>query len=129
MTELGGSLETALRDLIRESIRDGLLDAFERVRADLIPPREPQEVKQADWITVQEVAKRLEVTAETVRAWISTKKLAASRPSGKPRGRLRVSMAELSRFLAVVSHASGTSRARPDPRSVAAKILSSGNSK
>ena len=48
------------------------------------------------WLTVQQVSKELGVHEATVRTWISTKRLAASRPG--PR-RLRVRRSEVDRLL------------------------------
>ena len=48
------------------------------------------------WLTVQQVSKELGVHEATVRTWIATKRLAASRPG--PR-RLRVRRSEVDRLL------------------------------
>ncbi len=104
-----------IADTISRQIWTREVQAAEREERE--PPR---------WLSVQEVAKKLGVTAETVRTWIQIKKLKATRPSGRPRGRLRVAARELNRFLAQ-DEEPGTSGRRPDPRNVASKILGSMN--
>jgi excisionase family DNA binding protein len=54
------------------------------------------ESDQDPWLTVQQVSKELGVHEATVRTWIATKRLAASRPG--PR-RLRVRRSEVDRLL------------------------------
>lgn len=55
-----------------------------------------RESDQDPWLTVQQVSKELGVHEATVRTWIATKRLAASRPG--PR-RLRVRRSEVDRLL------------------------------
>jgi excisionase family DNA binding protein len=56
----------------------------------------PSTSDEDPWLTVQQVSKELGVHEATVRTWIATKRLAASRPG--PR-RLRVRRSEVDRLL------------------------------
>ena len=67
------------------------------------------------WLTVQQVSKELGVHEATVRTWIATKRLAASRPG--PR-RLRVRRSEVDRLLRSDS-SFGSSPAPSPPREAA----------
>jgi excisionase family DNA binding protein len=129
VTALGASVEAVLRDLIREAVRDGVLQAFERVRDDLVQTSEPVAPRKTEWMSIREVAAEVGVTAETVRSWVAAKSLTASRPSGKPRGRLKISRTALTRFLGTRDDDVAPRRDRPDPRAVAATILSSSSTK
>lgn len=50
-----------------------------------------------DWLTVADIAKRLQVDAETVRRWIRADELKALRLGGK--GGFRISTSELDAFI------------------------------
>jgi excisionase family DNA binding protein len=54
------------------------------------------------WLTVQQVSKELGVHEATVRTWIATKRLAASRPGlrGRPAAAIRLVVRPLAGFLA-----------------------------
>src|SRR5450759_2918284 len=65
------------------------------------------------WLTVQQVSKELGVHEATVRTWISTKRLAASRPG--PR-RLRVRRSEVDRLLRSDSSFGSSPTTSPPPQ-------------
>ena len=69
------------------------------------------------WLTVQQVSKELGVHEATVRTWIATKRLAASRPG--PR-RLRVRRSEVDRLLRSDSSFGHSPSLPPAPQQAAA---------
>lgn len=52
-------------------------------------------VSQEEWLTVEEVAALLKVSAETVRRWIAGGKLRAAKPGGKEWRISRAALAEM----------------------------------
>jgi excisionase family DNA binding protein len=64
------------------------------------------------WLTVQQVSKELGVHEATVRKWIATKRLPASRPG--PR-RLRVRRSDIDRLLGTASSSGSSPPPSPAP--------------
>jgi len=97
-------LDTVIRDLLREVIRGEVQPLREDLRTaleDLAKARAANE-SHADLLSVEEVATATKVTEATVRTWIRSGSLRASRPSaGEKPGRVyRISRADLDHFLA-----------------------------
>lgn len=57
-------------------------------------------MEQEKLYTVQEVADALRVTPRTVRRWIRTGAVRVTRPSGLPRGNMRIAGSEVLRMIA-----------------------------
>jgi|GEM_PF-5771416 len=99
------SLDATLRDLVREIVRDEIRPLREELRftIDTSAKRHPaNELVAAAFLTVEEVAEMMKVTEATVRTWIKSGSLTASRPSaGEKAGRVyRVSRSDLKAFVA-----------------------------
>jgi excisionase family DNA binding protein len=99
------NLDTALRDLVREIIRDEMRPLQEQLRLviDISAKRRPaNELAEAAFLTVEQVAATMKVTEATVRTWIKSGALTASRPStGEKVGRVyRVCRSDLDAFIA-----------------------------
>lgn len=59
-----------------------------------------QDSTSEKWLRLREVAQRLGVSQESARALVVNGKLAARRPTGKPRGMYQVAEAEFARYQA-----------------------------
>jgi excisionase family DNA binding protein len=99
------NLDAAMRDLIREIIRDEIRPLQEQLlfAIDISVKRRPaNELAEATFLTVEEVAATMKVTEATVRTWIKSGALTASRPSaGEKVGRVyRVCRSDLDAFIA-----------------------------
>jgi excisionase family DNA binding protein len=100
---------TALLDLLRD-VRDELRYLRQDLRESMRQPG-PRPGSEADeLLTVDQVASELQVIPPTVRAWIQSRALRASRPGDgkKPGRKYRVRRADLEAFVAA-------SRASPAP--------------
>jgi excisionase family DNA binding protein len=99
------SIETALRDLVRDVVRDELRYLREEIigwmqaRDTPVPQNQP---KPDELLTVGQVASALQVVPGTVRAWIQSGAMRASRPgNGAQPGRTyRVRREDLDAFVA-----------------------------
>jgi excisionase family DNA binding protein len=99
------NLDTALRDLVREIIRDEIRPLQEQLRFVIevaAKGRPANESAEGAYLTVEQVAATMNVTEATVRTWIKSGALTASRPSaGEKVGRVyRVCRADLDAFTA-----------------------------
>lgn len=98
-------MEAALRELMRDVVRDELsylrVELLEAIRSDDRPTAK-SEPKPDELLTVDQVAQALQVIPDTVRAWIQSGALRASRPGdGKRPGRkYRMRRADLDAFVA-----------------------------
>ena len=92
-----------MEEVFRGILRDELRTAIREELKNLAPTPTPLVVRQSDLLlTVPQVAARTEFDVTTVRAWISSKRLKASKPGG---GRhYRVKESDLERFLAEEHH-------------------------
>jgi excisionase family DNA binding protein len=120
------NLETSLRDLLREIIRDEIRPIQEQLRAaiDGAARKSPaSEADEAAFLTVEQVAATMKVTEATVRTWIKAGALRASRPStGEKAGRVyRVRRSDLDAF--IVGVRSPIEQATEDYRAEAANIV------
>jgi excisionase family DNA binding protein len=98
------NLDAAMRDLVREVIREEIRPLHETLRgiADSAAPRHTAADPQADdLLTVEQVATTTKVTEATVRTWIKAGALRASRPSTdhKPGRVYRVWRTDLEAFV------------------------------
>jgi excisionase family DNA binding protein len=98
-------IEAALRELLRDVIRDELRhlreEMFEAIRAhDSPPPKNEPNLEER--LTVEQVAQTLKVIPDTVRAWIQSGALRASRPGNgtRPGRKYRVRRGDLDAFVA-----------------------------
>jgi len=92
---------TALLDLLRD-VRDELRYLRQELR-DSMRPADPRAGSESDeLLTVEQVAGELKVIPPTVRAWIQSGALNASRPGNgkKPGRKYRVRRADLEAFVA-----------------------------
>jgi len=96
--------EADLRELVRDEVRKELRhhreEMLEALRPDGTPPkneRDPDELLTAD-----QVAQTLQVKPDTVRSWIQSGKLRASRPGNgvRPGRKYRVRRSDLDAFVA-----------------------------
>ena len=99
------NLDTALRDLVREIIRDEIRPLQEQLRfvIELAGKGCPaNESAEGAYLTVEQVAATMNVTEATVRTWIKSGALTASRPTaGEKVGRVyRVCRSDLHAFVA-----------------------------
>jgi excisionase family DNA binding protein len=102
-------IEAALRDLLRDVLRDELRhlrdEMFDAVRAAVRADDQPPPANDPDpdeLLTVEQVAHRLQVIPDTVRTWIQSGALRASRPGNgiRPGRKYRVRRADLDAFVA-----------------------------
>jgi excisionase family DNA binding protein len=98
------TLDAAIRDLIREAIREELRPFREDLRAlsdALQRSASSSDAPEDLFFTVEEVAATLKVNRTTVRAWINAGRLKASRlnAGGKTRRLLRIARADVDAFL------------------------------
>jgi excisionase family DNA binding protein len=114
-------IEAALRDLLRDVIRDELRYLREEI-IGWIQTREspalPKESKPGELLTVGQVASALQVVPGTVRSWIQSGALRSSRPgNGAQAGRTyRIRREDLDAFVAASEGRlalSGSPRAMP----------------
>jgi excisionase family DNA binding protein len=120
------NLDTSLRDLLREIIRDEIRPLQEQFRTaiDGAARRSPiGDMDEAALLTVEQVSATMKVTEATVRTWIKAGALKASRPSsGEKVGRVyRVSRSDLDQFIAAAR--SPIDRGHQDLRAEAANIV------
>jgi excisionase family DNA binding protein len=108
-------IEAALRELVRDVVRDELRhlreDMLDAIRAHHGPPPK-EEPNPEELLTVEQVAQMLKVIPDTVRTWIQSGALRASRPGDgtRPGRKYRVRRADLDAFIA----ASERAPARPE---------------
>jgi excisionase family DNA binding protein len=98
------TLDTAIRELVRELVRDELRPIRDELRAisnALQVGRSSSDARRADFLTVEQVAATMKVTQSTVRTWIKSGALRASRPTNTDKlGRIfRVSRSDLDTFV------------------------------
>lgn len=113
-------IETALRDLVRDVVRDELRYLREEIigwiqtRATPPPRNEP---KADELLTVGQVASALQVVPGTVRAWIQSGALRASRPGNgvQPGRTYRVGREDLDAFVLAASEGRFLVDQRPGP--------------
>ena len=104
-TERVFGIEAALRDLLRDVVRDEFRhlreEMLEAIRAHDQPPP-ANEPDPDELLTVDQVAQALKVIPDTVRAWIQSGALRASRPGNgtRPGRKYRVRRADLDAFVA-----------------------------
>jgi excisionase family DNA binding protein len=116
------TLDATLRDLVREIVRDEIRPLIEELRVAL--DRHPaNEVTEATFLTVEQVAVTMKVTEATVRTWIKSGALTASRPSaGEKAGRVyRVCHSDLEAF--IVGARSPLAHGQEDIKTEAASIV------
>ena len=98
-------IEAALRELLRDVVRDELRhlreEMLEAVRAHDGPPSK-NEPNPEELLTVEQVAQLLKVIPDTVRTWIQSGALTASRPGNgtRPGRKYRVRRGDLDAFVA-----------------------------
>ena len=98
-------IEAALRELLRDVVRDELRhfreEMIEAIRLQDRPPPKT-EPNPDELLTVEQVAHSLKVIPDTVRAWIQSGALRASRPGNgtRPGRKYRVRRADLDTFVA-----------------------------
>ena len=98
-------IEAALRELMRDVVRDELRhlreDMLEAIRAHDGPPPK-NEPNPEELLTVEQVAQLLKVISDTVRTWIQSGALRASRPGNgtRPGRKYRVRRGDLDAFVA-----------------------------
>jgi excisionase family DNA binding protein len=97
------AIEGAMRDLLRDVVRDELRhfreEMLEAIRLQDRPPPKT-EPNPAELLTVEQVAHSLKVIPDTVRAWIQSGALRASRNGTRPGRKYRVRRADLDTFVA-----------------------------
>jgi excisionase family DNA binding protein len=100
--DLHFAVEGALRDFVRELVREELRSLPEELGDEvrLLPPR--SESGPDELLTVGQVAKELQVIPATVRTWIQSGALRASRPGNgvQPGRTYRVRRTDLDAFVA-----------------------------
>src|SRR4029079_6660934 len=112
-------IEAALRELLRDVVRDELRhlreEMLEAIRAHDSPPPK-NEPNPEELLTVEQVAQLLKVIPDTVRTWIQSGALRASRPGNgtRPGRKYRVRRADLEAFVAA------SQRLPAPPKAVAA---------
>jgi excisionase family DNA binding protein len=120
------SLETLLGDLVRAAVRDEIKPLKDELRAALAEgaQRQSEQARDEGFLTVEQVASRLKVTEPTVRDWIKSGALRASKLNiGEKVGRLyRVLPADLEAF--VRAGQSARVRSEVDIQAEAARIVS-----
>jgi len=98
------SLDSAMRDLVREIVRDEIRPLREEMRSAVAASetRVTTDSSSPDLLTVEQVAAALKVTEATIRTWIKSGALRASRPSAgdKPGRVYRIWPADLEAFVA-----------------------------
>jgi len=98
-------IEAALRELLRDVVRDELRhlreEMLEAIRAHDGPPPK-NEPNPEELLTVEQVAQLLKVIPDTVRTWIQSGALRASRPGNgtRPGRKYRVHRGDLDSFVA-----------------------------
>lgn len=98
-------IEAALRELLRDVVRDELRhlreEMLDAIRAHGSPPPK-NEPNSEELLTVEQVAQLLKVIPDTVRTWIQSGALRASRPGNgtRPGRKYRVRRADLDAFVA-----------------------------
>jgi len=98
-------IEAALRELMRDVVRDELRhlreEMLEAIRAHDGPPPK-NEPNPEELLTVEQVAQLLKVIPDTVRTWIQSGALRASRPGNgtRPGRKYRVRRGDLDAFVA-----------------------------
>ena len=108
-------IEAALRELVRDVVRDELRylreDMLDAIRGHNGPPPK-EEPNPEELLTVEQVAQLLKVIPDTVRTWIQSGALRASRPGDgtRPGRKYRVRRGDLDAFIA----ASERAPARPE---------------
>lgn len=122
-------LDSALRELVREVVREELCPALrEEFRSALRESREgtrshPSPGSVAPLLTVEEAANEMKVTPPTIREWIKSGTLRATRVGPRRSGRLlRISRNDLDAFVA--QQRGSASREEVDVDDEAARILS-----
>ena len=99
-------IEAALRDILRDVVRDELRYLREEIigwiQAKEIPAPAVKESSSDELLTVAQVASALQIVPGTVRGWIQSGALKASRPGngGQPGRKYRVRRADLDAFVA-----------------------------
>ena len=98
-------IEAALRELLRDVVRDELRhlreEMLEAIRTHDRPPPK-NELSPEELLTVEQVAQLLKVIPDTVRTWIQSGALRASRPGNgtRPGRKYRVRRGDLDAFVA-----------------------------
>ena len=120
------NLDTSLRDLLREIIRDEIRPLQEQLRTAIDGAARRSSVidrDEAAFLTVEQVAATMKVTEATVRTWIKAGALKASRPSaGEKVGRVyRVRRSDLDEF--ITGARNPIDRGHEDLRTEAANIV------
>jgi excisionase family DNA binding protein len=100
--DLHFAIEVALRDFVRELVHEELRNLPEDLRASVGKRASPGEPASDELLTVGQVADALQVIPATVRTWIQSGALKASRPGdGTQPGRTyRVRRTDLNAFVA-----------------------------
>jgi len=106
-------IEAALRELMRDVVRDELRhlreEMLEAIRAHDGPPPK-NEPSPEELLTVEQVAQLLKVIPDTVRSWIQSGALLASRPGNgtRPGRKYRIRRADLDAFVAAFQRRPGS---------------------
>jgi excisionase family DNA binding protein len=100
--DLHFAVEGALRDFVRELVREELRGLPEEVRESVRRSPPGSESGADDLLTVGQVAEELQVIPATVRTWIQSGALQASRPGNgvQPGRTYRVRRSDLRSFVA-----------------------------
>ena len=99
--DLHFAIEASLRDFVRELVREELRNLPEELRESVsrLPPR--SESGSDELLTVKQATDELQVIPATVRTWIRSGALRASRPARAQPGRTyRVRRTDLEAFVA-----------------------------
>jgi excisionase family DNA binding protein len=109
--DLHFAVEGALRDLVRELVREELCNLPEELRESVRGLPRGSESTADDLLTVGQVADELQVIPATVRTWIQSGALRASRPgNGVHPGRTyRIRRTDLVAFVSASQHRPGSS--------------------
>ncbi len=101
--DLHFAIEAGLRDFVRELIREELLNVPEELLRDSVTRSPPRGQPGPDeLLTVKQAADELQVIPATVRTWIHSGTLRASRPGNgvQPGRTYRISRTDLQAFVA-----------------------------
>jgi excisionase family DNA binding protein len=101
-------IEAALRELVRDVVRDELRhlreEVIDAIRAHDSAPLK-NEPSPEEFLTVEQVAQLLKVIPDTVRTWIQSGALRASRPGDGTGRKYRVRRRDLDAFVAASERA------------------------
>jgi excisionase family DNA binding protein len=101
-------IEAALRELVRDVVCDELRrlreEVLDAIRAHHSPPPK-NEPSREEFLTVEQIAQLLKVIPDTVRTWIQSGALRASRPGDGTGRKYRVRRRDLDAFVAASERA------------------------